>query len=294
MNRREGPRQAGEIVLTLRREYSSLLRVGLCGRSAEGRYHPTPALPLDGGGIFRIRTKLARREKVEYLNADELKALAQWPTCAISNGIELFNIRPRNEGFMLPEIKCIFPDLGPMIGYAATAVISADSPGGRRVQPPEWWEELRKIPEPRIVVLQDVDHPPLGSFWGEVNANIHKALGCAGTVTNGTVRDLDEVRAAGFHFFAQCVAVSHAYVHLMDIGVPVKVGGLTVKPGDLLVGDQHGVISVPLEIARDVPRAAQMMEEWERRVINFCKSSEFTVQGLKERFLSPRPTWPPR
>ena len=227
-----------------------------------------------------------------YLKPAELKALRRWPTCAISNAIELFNIRPRNEGFMLPEIRCVFPDMGPMIGYAATAIITADSSEGRRVPPPEWWEVIRRIPEPRVAVIHDIDRPVIGSFWGEVNANIHKALGCVGTVTDGSVRDLDEVKELGFHFFSSCISVSHAYVHLVEVGVPVKVGGLVVKPGDLIVGDKHGVISIPLDIARDVPKAAQMMEDWERRVINFCKSKEFSMEGLKERFMSARPAWP--
>ena len=229
-----------------------------------------------------------------YLKAEELEALRRWPTCAIANAVELFNIKPRNEGFMDPEIKCVFPDLGPMIGYAVTAVITADSPEGRRVQPPEWWAEMQKIPAPRVAVIHDIDHPVVGSFWGEVNGNIHKALGCVGTVTDGSVRDLDEVREAGFHFFSSCITVSHAYVHLVDVGVPVKVGGLVVKPGDLIMGDKHGVISIPLEIARDVPQAAQLVEDWERPVIDFCKSKEFNVEGLKARFLSARPTWPPK
>ncbi|MBU1207393.1 MAG: RraA family protein [Proteobacteria bacterium] len=229
-----------------------------------------------------------------YLNAEELEALRRWPTCAIANAIELFDIRPRNEGFMLPEIKCAFPDLGPMIGYAVTAVISADSPEGRRVSPPEWWKEIQKIPKPRVAVIHDIDHPVVGSFWGEVNANIHKALGCVGTVTDGSVRDLDEVRETGFQFFSSCISVSHAYVHLVEVGIPVKVGGLVVKSGDLILGDKHGVISIPLKIAREVPQAAQLMEDWERRVINFCKSKKFTTEGLQDLFMSPRPTWPPK
>ena len=227
------------------------------------------------------------------LAREELEALSKWSTCAISNGIELFNIRPRNQGFMLPDIQSRFPELGPMIGYAATAVIAADSQEGRRVSPPDWWEVLSKIPEPRIVVMHDLDRPVVGSFWGEVNGNIHKALGCIGTVTDGSVRDLDEVRDLGFHFFSSCVSVSHAYVHLVEVGVPVKVGGLEVKPGDLIMGDKHGVISIPLEIAPDVPKAAQMVEDWERRGISFCKSEKFDREGLKERFMSTRPTWPP-
>jgi len=230
----------------------------------------------------------------DYLNREELESLRRWPTCAISNAIELFNIRPRNEGFMLPEIKCVFPELGPMIGYAVTAVISADSPDGRRIQPPDWWEMILKIPGPRVVVIHDIDHSVVGSFWGEVNANIHRALGCVGTVTDGSVRDLDEVREMGFHFFSSCVTVSHAYVHLVEIGIPVKVDGLVVKPGDLLMGDKHGVISIPLEIARNVPKAAQLVEDWERPIISYCKSKDFTIEGLKERYMSPRPIWPPR
>jgi 4-hydroxy-4-methyl-2-oxoglutarate aldolase len=228
------------------------------------------------------------------LTKEDLGALRKWPTPAISNAIELFNFQPRNTGFMLPEIQCRFPDLGIMIGYAVTAVITADTSEGRRVPPPEWWEMIKKTPEPRIAVIHDLDRPVIGSFWGEVNGNIHKALGCVGTVTDGSVRDLDEVKELGFQFYSSCVTVSHAYVHLVEIGVPVKVGGLWVKPGDLLMGDKHGVIKVPLEIAKDVPTAAQMMEDWERKVINFCKSKEFSTGGLKERFMSPRPTWPPK
>ena len=234
------------------------------------------------------------RKVAGYLKREELEAIRKWPTCAISNGIELLNIRPRNQGFMLPEIKCMFPELGPMIGYAVTAVITAESPDGRRVQPPDWWEEILKVPEPRVVVIHDLDRPVLGSFWGEVNGNIHKALGCVGTVTDGSVRDMPEVKEAGFHFFASCVSVSHAYVHLVDVGIPVTVGGLGVKPGDLIVGDLHGVISIPREIAKDVPRAAQLVEDWERPIINLCKSKGFTMESLKERYLSPRPTWPPK
>lgn len=229
-----------------------------------------------------------------YLNQGELEALTRWPTCAISNAIELFNIRPRNEGFMLPEIKCVFPDLGPMIGYAVTAVITADSSEGPRIQAPDWWEQTQRLPGPKVVVIHDIDRPVLGSFWGEVNSNIYKTLGCVGTVTDGSVRDLNEVKELGFHLFSSCISVSHAYVHLVEVNIPVQVGGLIVKPGDLIMGDQHGVISIPNEIARDVPRAAQLVEDWERRIINFCKSKEFSLGGLKERYLLPRPTWPPK
>jgi regulator of RNase E activity RraA len=225
----------------------------------------------------------------EPLKPEELETLSKWPTCAIANAIEAFNIRPRNVGFMGPEIECQFPDLPIMAGYAVTGVIAADSPEGRRVSPFEWWEYIQKIPAPRIVVLHDLDKQPIGSFWGEVNGNVHKALGCIGTVTDGSVRDLDEVHDIGFHFFSSCVTVSHAYIHMVEYGIPVKVGGLTVKPGDILVGDKHGVIEIPREIARELPAKAQAIEDWERRVINYCKTKDFKPEELKKLYNIPRP-----
>ena len=138
-------------------------------------------------------------------------------------------------------------------------------------------------PVPSLAVIQDIDQPcAIGSFWGEVNGNIHKALGCLGAVTNGGVRDLDEVRALGFQFLASAAIVSHAYVHLVDFGTPVKVGGLLVNPGDLIHADKHGAIAIPHEIAREVPAAAAEVERGERTIIENCQSPDFSVQCLKE------------
>ena len=112
-----------------------------------------------------------------------------------------------------------------------------------------------------MIVLQDLDAPnPVGSFWGEVQSNVHKALGCVGTVTDGGVRDLDEMRALNFRAFASQPLVSHAYVHLVDASVPVTVGGLTVNTGDLILGDQHGVTNIPMDIAAEVPAEVRRLE----------------------------------
>ncbi len=221
----------------------------------------------------------------EPMTEQELEVLRRITTPTVANAIETFDVRPRNEGFMDNSVRCIFPELGVVVGYAATAKITARERSEKPVPPLEMWEALAKLPKPRIVVIEDLDYPsPVGSYWGEVNGSIYRGLGCAGTVTNGGVRDLDEVRATGFHFFASCVLVSHAYVHLVEVGTAVKVGGLTVKPGDLLHGDQHGVISVPHEIAREVPRAAAAVEQRERRIIDFARSAEFSAEGLRELF----------
>jgi len=122
-----------------------------------------------------------------------------------------------------------------------------------------------------------------------VQANIHRALGCVGTVTDGSVRDLDEVRALGFQFAAAHVSVSHAYVHMVDFGLPVKVGGLWVKPGDLIHADQHGALTIPPEIAERVPQGVAKVEADERTIISFCRSEKFSVADLKALYKQVRP-----
>jgi len=219
----------------------------------------------------------------DKLSKKELEALQKITTPTIANAIEVFNIQPRNMGFMTPDIRCILPELGIMVGYAVTCKIVADQPAapGREVARPDWWDYIAQIPEPRVVLVQDLDQQPIGSMWGEVNGSIHKALGCIGTVTNGGVRDLDEVRAMGFHCFASCVLVSHAYIHLVDFGTPVKVGGMVVKPGDIIHGDQHGVTTIPMDIAAKIPDAVAKVEARERPIIDVCQAPDFTVEKLK-------------
>ena len=219
------------------------------------------------------------------LTRQQLDTLGKIQTCAVANAIETFDVMPRSQGFMRPAVRSIFPGLGNMIGYAVTGVISAKTPPTSHMRIPrtEWVDYVLSIPEPRVIMLQDLDYPDvLGSFWGEVQSNVHQALGCVGTVTDGGVRDLDEMREAGFFAFATEVLVSHAYVHIVEYGVPVTIGGLTVNPGDIVMGDQHGVLTVPKEIAADIPKAVEEVEKGERRIIDFCRSSSFTPEGLKE------------
>lgn len=225
--------------------------------------HPIKAAPLDG---------------------TQLDALKRISTPTVSNAIELFDVRPRNSGYLGAEVRCLFPRLGRMVGYACTAVISADlPPGSRRFPRSDYWESTTAVPPPRIAVIQDVDNPPgTGSFWGEVNSNIHRALGFVGAVTNGSVRDLEEMEALGFAAFAQVVSVSHAYVHLTDFGGAVRVGGTVVHPGDLLHGDMHGVVTIPRDIAPAIADAAVQVEAAERELIAYCRSPEFTLDGLKQ------------
>jgi len=193
---------------------------------------------------------------------------------------------------MSSEIRCLFPELGPLVGHAVTAVIRAEPQPleGHRSSTFGWWDYVLSIPAPRVIVVHDLDEPRgQGAQWGEVQANIHKALGAVGTITDGSVRDLDEVRALGFQFAAAHVSVSHAYVHMVDFGLPVKLGGLWVKPGDLIHCDQHGAVTIPPDLVPKVADAVRRVEADERKIIEVCQSREFSADKLKELYKQIRP-----
>jgi 4-hydroxy-4-methyl-2-oxoglutarate aldolase len=218
------------------------------------------------------------------LSAAELQRLQEFSTPTLSNAIEVFGVRPRSEGYMNGSIHCLQPVPRPMVGYAVTGRFRCAQPPapGQGASRFAYWEWLTSIPAPRVVVLQDLDEPPgVGSFWGEIMATIHLALGCVGTVTNGGVRDVKEVQALGFCLFAAQVLVSHAYVHLVDFGTPVEVGGVTVRPGQLLHADRHGVLLVPDEVAPYLAEAAEAFEAVEQEFVHKVRAAGFTPDKLK-------------
>jgi regulator of RNase E activity RraA len=221
-----------------------------------------------------------------------IDALRKISSPSVANAIETFKVRPRHQGQMSSEIKTLFTEMGPLVGYAVPAIIRAEAEPmeGHRASTYGWWDYVLSIPAPRVIVVHDLDDPRgQGAQWGEVQANIHKALGCAGVITDGSVRDLDEVKSLGFQFAAAHVSVSHAYIHMVDFGLPVKVGGLWVKPGDLLHADQHGVVSIPTDIADRIPEAVGKVEADERKIISTCQASDFSVDTLKALYKQIRP-----
>jgi 4-hydroxy-4-methyl-2-oxoglutarate aldolase len=226
------------------------------------------------------------------LTTSEIEALRKITSPSVANAIETFKARPREQGNLSSDIRALFPEMGPMVGYAAPCIIRAEAGPieGHRASTYGWWDYVQTIPAPRVIVVHDLDDPRgQGAQWGEVQANIHRALGCVGVVTDGSVRDLDEVRALGFQFCAAHVSVSHANVHMVDFGIPIKVGGVWVRPGDLLHGDQHGVCTVPHDIAAKIPEAIARVEADERRIISVCQSPGFTADKLKELYKQIRP-----
>jgi 4-hydroxy-4-methyl-2-oxoglutarate aldolase len=223
----------------------------------------------------------------EALSADQLDAIRQLSTCTVANAIETFDLRLRDEGYALSTIRSVFPNLPPMVGYAATLRIRCTGVLARPHLYPDdtnwmnWWNYVQTIPGPRVVVIQDSDERPgTGAFLGETQATILKALGCAGAVTNGAVRDLPVLSSMGFPVFAGSVSVSHAYVHILEFGKPVEVGGLIIRPGDLLHGDCHGVLSIPEAIAADIPAVAEKFRQRAQRIAAVCHASDFSLEKL--------------
>jgi len=212
----------------------------------------------------------------ELLSTEELEALRRFCSPTIANAIETFKLRSNLEGVTDSRIRCLFPALGPLVGYACTATIISNErpPEKRRVSRRDYWEHLRSFPAPRLTVVQDLSSTPGGAYWGEVNSTMHQALGSQGVITDGTVRDLDEVERLGFHFFASGVQVSHGYAHLEDFNQPVTVFGMKVCPGDLIHADKHGAVVIPHEIAREVARAAQQFELNEKPILAASKLAD--------------------
>jgi 4-hydroxy-4-methyl-2-oxoglutarate aldolase len=218
-----------------------------------------------------------------------MEQLRRFSTCLIASAIERFQVRLPNTGFSDSSIRCMFDDLPPIIGYAVTTRIrTADPPmegGGYIYDRVEWWKDILTVPAPRIVVIQDVDpNPGLGALVGEVHANILKALGCVGVLTNGAVRDLNAVRASEFQMFAGNISVSHAYAHVFDFGGPVDVARMNIRPGDLLHADRHGVLSIPSEIADKIPPVAAELADRRHQIVDLCRSSDCSIEKLREFF----------
>ncbi len=207
------------------------------------------------------------------LTAAQIEELKEFDTPTIANAIEFFGIRPRTEGFMRPAIRKVFDNGRRMVGYAVTAKISARTPPTEAQKPlaAQYYGRVKAAPKPTVTVLQDVDPEPTGSFWGEVQVSIHRSLGCVGVVTNGGVRDLDEVKHLEFEYFSSCLLVSHAYIHVEAVECPVEVGGLTVHPGDLLHADIHGVALIPAAVAPHLAAACRAAQDAETPVIGNCR-----------------------
>jgi regulator of RNase E activity RraA len=220
------------------------------------------------------------------LTIETLRKLAKFDTPTICNVIELFDIRPRNAGYMDERIRAAFPEMPPMVGFAATTRFTSASPSNESAY--DTFEaqlrQFEELPGPAVVVFQDVDDPAVGATFGEVMCSTYQSFGSVGLVTSGGGRDLAQVRALNFPVFSASTICSHAYCQIVDVGAPVRVGGLAVRTGDLLHGDCNGVSNIPLEIASEVAEAAEEFVAAESHVLDYVKASgQKTISELAAR-----------
>ena len=214
-----------------------------------------------------------------------LNELAQYDTPTVCNVVELWDIRPRNTGFMNDSIVACFPKMPPMVGYASTATFRSMAPprgGDVYASLNQQVETFSELPGPPVVVFQDLDEPTASATFGEVMCSTYKAFGAQGIITSGAGRDLDQVEAIDFPAFTNGTICAHGYCHTLSINAPVTVGGFAVYPGDLLHADVNGVSTIPHEIASEVPQACRDLMAAEQVVLDYVRSPSVTPQGLEE------------
>ncbi|MEX2558751.1 MAG: RraA family protein [Pirellulales bacterium] len=213
-----------------------------------------------------------------------LKTLARFDTPTITNVIELFDVRPRNRGYMDGRIRANFPQLPPMVGFASTACFRSDAPpaeGDAYGSMESQVAGFAELPGPAVVVFEDLDDPPVAATFGEVMCSTYQAFGSAGLITSGAGRDLEQVMALKYPVFTGSTICAHAYCHILHLGLPVRVGGLMVNQGDLLHGDANGVTNVPLEIAAAVADITGEFVAAERIVLDYVRGpGPKTAAGL--------------
>lgn len=199
------------------------------------------------------------------LSHSDLLQLKRWNTPTIYNGWEQITRRdPASDAFNLEETRDFMPQMGPMVGYAVTVVIEPSNKGHREANPNagnDYRRYVASIPGPKIVCVQDLDKPRvIGSFWGEVNSNMHRALGCVGTIVDGAIRDVDEMTNAGFKALARQLCVGHAHVHPVRWNCDVEIFGRKVSPGELIHADKHGFIVIAPDEEPNLLEAARFMD----------------------------------
>ena len=221
------------------------------------------------------------------LSEETIGALRALDTPTVSNAIESFGVRPRTMGHADARIRCMFPELGVAVGYAVTFTSGEYGPGEKRSHATRLrlYEAVERAPRPCILVQQDTGARPLSAcFWGEMMANLFRRLGAEGVVLDGVVRDTEAMRAAGFKTWAAGVTPSRGDLRVVDVNVPVSVGGMSVLPGDLIHADANGALVIPQEIAAEIPAAAKKVMDRETGMLGFIRSPEFSVGELRKRY----------
>jgi regulator of RNase E activity RraA len=220
------------------------------------------------------------------VSKEEFEFLRSIDTPTVCNLVEIVTPARRGAGYTVRHLHCPFPDLPPMVGFARTVTIKAKDAFGmgdasyiqRRL---DYLDYVAAEPRPSVMVIEDLDEEPgYGAFWGEVQSNVHQALGCLGTVTNGSVRDIPMI-PPGFQMLAGSIGPSHAYVHMVEYGGEVNVHGMTVRSNDLIHADRHGAAVVPADKIGAMKTALVGLSEREAKIIKAARAPDMTVEKIK-------------
>ena len=215
------------------------------------------------------------------------EALKALDTPTVCNALERVVPERTGYGYTTRPLVCVRPELPPIVGYARTATIRAVQPsaggaGADREARLAYYESVAQAPHPTVTVIEDLDPSPgVGAWWGEVQTHLHRGLGSLGVVTNGSVRDLDQL-AEGFQVLAGNVGPSHAFVHPVEWSLPVSVHGMRVHPGDLVHADRHGAVVIPEAVAAEIPDAAAELGRAESVLIEASKKPDFDFSMLRK------------
>lgn len=219
------------------------------------------------------------------LTPAQIEFLRSFDTPTVCNVIELYRLRPQTAGYMDARIACCYPKLPPMIGYAATATFRAAAPpvnGGEYGSLDEQVARFEELPGPPVVVFQDLDSPTVAATFGEVMCTSYQSFGAVGLITSGAGRDVEQVGSLEFPVFCDQLICSHGYPQIVDVHVPVNVGGLAMAPGALLHGDANGVTDIPDEIATEVGPVCEEFCACEDILLDYCRSGKVTPKGYAE------------
>jgi regulator of RNase E activity RraA len=216
-------------------------------------------------------------------NQADLDVLAQWDTPTICNGLEVVVPERRAFGYTVEPMVCIDVKAKPIVGLARTGMIRAtEAPRTKVADRADYYDYVARTDLPTIAVLQDIDgRLGYGAYWGEVQSNIHLALGVLGCVTNGSFRDLD-AWAKGFQMIGGRIGPSHAHVHMVDFGKPVNVFGMHAQHDDVIHADYHGAVVIPADAVRKLPAAIDLIARREKVILDVCQAPGFTPAKLRE------------
>ena len=215
-----------------------------------------------------------------------LELLRRVDTPSVCNAIEVAQGRRGFDAFTRGTMLCSAPEEPAVVGYAATARISAlrpptEDPATIRTRRMAYYRMMAEAPQPSVAVIEDVDFPDcVGAYWGEINTTVHKGFGMAGALTNGVMRDLGDL-APGFPVVAGSIGPSHGFVHVLENAVPVTIFGLRVAPGDLVHADRHGAVVVPPEVIPRLAGAIARMQATEKLVLGPARAPGFDFAAFE-------------